>query len=1663
MKTLKTNGAKRAMSFVLAFAMLLGSLFIANVGININVAAATENVVYYSGGISDGSFLTDGKHGSGTDADPYIISTPEELRYVHQSMTDTSGKYFKIADGIDSFVLQPKTKIDANGGYDMLKNLTASEVNTWFSSNSLSGDAWNNWHASNNYFAGTLDFNGITIYGMSATGSNVALISRIKGGTLKNVTVKSSYVSTTNYGAIIAGQDNSWSTTTYDTFENIVVANCYVVTSKDAEVGSDRYQTAGVFGAALFGNTTVNNCMVYGNIAVHSDGAQLAFIGKSQNNASMFKNSIILDTFPYSAPSGYVAWGTCNRTFFSNVYTDAATTGVTWANTTSEYNYEASQIQQITEEDLTGAFVKSALSALNWATDSTDGDWYAVANAYPTPVRPDGWTDVVEPTVWDGNSADFTTGSGTEADPYIIENAGQLYKMVYDGGKTNGSDSYYKVADGITKIFLNKAESRTGIELLVAGGTYNKWSFDETVFTGKFDGNGVTIYGMVSNDAASNTANVGFIPKLGYNAVIENVIFSAAYVKNYYAAVITTKASSYADNDNDGDVFENSYITNVAVISSHIESTNSGAAIATAAGFIATTATPDYVYFTNCIFDGGSSSLTDKGTDATVSARAGIVSFPNWGNNFLMINCVSIDAYIVPMVTSVAQNTTDGTWYQRYPLARTSKVEFTNCYSDINPVMYNTVTVSGTDYVYDRITNGVSEINVTTEGVYDQKVMPTLDWKNTWSLVEVTSGRFIPMPIKDGIEGDYANYNEILKDQQDGRGANMGTPYANGTYGMLHEFVGSGTETDPYMIYTALDLARAIGCGGVNLNQTLHFKLANDIDLENLPWITQATDSQYTYVAFKGTLDGNGYTVTGLNAGDKNSAGLIPVLAGGTVKNLHVRDSYVGSTSYAGALVGDAQSGTISGCSVEDSVVVSKNADWHIFGSVAATISDLYYIAGEGSTATYDNVYVDESSNLYTDETDEVIINSTSSLITKIKEDANTATWYIGGTDDSTPKLVNRAQTMVYTDIAGDDNGSEYDSNDLIALRRKLLKKSAYANIYGDVTRDGDINIVDLAVLCRQIGGDYGQIEDGFWAAVANNKMAIYYSENDTMDMARTLELYLEAAVNGLDIEKYATSDAVTDPTAVIGTPDGVFDIVLVDSNDSTNYDDYSIEYDEDSAVLTITGGSFTAVEQAVLAFAANSNYATDEICIGSGSIVTDTDTTYEARTVNGTTYYYAWGDEFNTGTSYSQDTWEINDYKSETDGSQSGRYWNKETVGVDDINQLWEITDDGQLQIWRGLDSSVYVEDTHSWGYKSVTVDPDKNGKTDYNKAVDSGDVYVDPGCINTRKSMLFKQGYIEMKATLPSDGHAFPAWWFLTGPSLKYNNYFDATLYNKVYIKNPNWTGVNAMVASDLSTYKYQIPAAHLEYDIVEVMQSPQDDALAKSYLTATSNYKSYSSTYKGTYISYTNLTVHKIYNENVYDGYLYIPDWSEGKSTVFADIDTFVTTATDQFIHNYNTSKYTNEYDFGNINQMQGEHIFGFAWTVDESEGTYTLTVYVDGVSKMTVNQDVGHAATDDPTYVNGDADIWNQYAYMLLDNSFYSSNPYYTSDPSANFTDLLTQESKAYGRASDYSTLYVADKATFEVDYVRVYQQNDMRDIVTDETEAFNNGNRFGYGK
>ena len=128
---------------------------------------------------------------------------------------------------------------------------------------------------------------------------------------------------------------------------------------------------------------------------------------------------------------------------------------------------------------------------------------------------------------------------------------------------------------------------------------------------------------------------------------------------------------------------------------------------------------------------------------------------------------------------------------------------------------------------------------------------------------------------------------------------------------------GEGTKENPYKIKSGCDLAFA----AQKVNESAEnyasasYILDNDVDLGYMTW----TPIGKTFVAaFKGSFDGNGHKISGMNVSDKDNSvyayyGLFGCLDDATVKNLTVEgEVYCSETSgYAGGIAGSAVGNTV--------------------------------------------------------------------------------------------------------------------------------------------------------------------------------------------------------------------------------------------------------------------------------------------------------------------------------------------------------------------------------------------------------------------------------------------------------------------------------------------------------------------------------------------------------------------------------------------------------------------------------------------------------------------------------------------------------------------------------------------------------------------------------
>lgn len=133
---------------------------------------------------------------------------------------------------------------------------------------------------------------------------------------------------------------------------------------------------------------------------------------------------------------------------------------------------------------------------------------------------------------------------------------------------------------------------------------------------------------------------------------------------------------------------------------------------------------------------------------------------------------------------------------------------------------------------------------------------------------------------------------------------------------------GSGTQSDPYLILNPIQLNQLRNY----LNKSgVYFKLMVDIDLtefieDEYPsqgWLPVGTES----TPFKGVLDGNGKTISGLwiSRSSTDYVGFFGSLDGGTVRNLTLKGSQVKGHDHVGLLSG--YGGSVSDCFFEGGVL----------------------------------------------------------------------------------------------------------------------------------------------------------------------------------------------------------------------------------------------------------------------------------------------------------------------------------------------------------------------------------------------------------------------------------------------------------------------------------------------------------------------------------------------------------------------------------------------------------------------------------------------------------------------------------------------------------------------------------------------------------------------
>ncbi len=144
-------------------------------------------------------------------------------------------------------------------------------------------------------------------------------------------------------------------------------------------------------------------------------------------------------------------------------------------------------------------------------------------------------------------------------------------------------------------------------------------------------------------------------------------------------------------------------------------------------------------------------------------------------------------------------------------------------------------------------------------------------------------------------------------------------------------FAGGGTDTDPYLIGTAAQLAKLaelVNAGTAPYADSgKYYKLTADIDLSaygtgyngGKGWVPIGTTFQKS---FNGNFDGNGKVITGLYINDStaNNMGLFGIFRSCTIKNLGIVGGSVSGGVYVGGVVGYVYNSTVTNCYATGSV-----------------------------------------------------------------------------------------------------------------------------------------------------------------------------------------------------------------------------------------------------------------------------------------------------------------------------------------------------------------------------------------------------------------------------------------------------------------------------------------------------------------------------------------------------------------------------------------------------------------------------------------------------------------------------------------------------------------------------------------------------------------------
>ncbi len=580
--------------------------------------------------------------------------------------------------------------------------------------------------------------------------------------------------------------------------------------------------------------------------------------------------------------------------------------------------------------------------------------------------------------------AQFGGGSGTQIDPYIIRTTSHWLELANNVNNGNGYFREYFRLDADLDF--------SGISFQPVG-TNGFYPNPRQPFVGSFDGNGHTISNVIYNGTSQASGLFGYAEY----GIIENLTLGGAsnITDSYYAGGIIGTSDRCtirnchvgsdvvirATNSGAGGIVGMKWINGGGSIGngSISDCTNEGTVIGGSnvggiIGYMGHSGIPvtgctnlgtvtGYSYvggiigkingnvLTNCHVGGnctidpigeyGSSQGTTFGILSPIIYAEGV------SGNIISLPAVTVHgtAYYMPGSTVRLTLAYSGTVADGYVVpfsASNDSLVFCGLYHELALPASGEVVISALPPVRDIGYAPWVSINTPQQSYTEEPITPVITVIDNMgstpvTLIEGTDYEVVPPEGDCVYPGDYIFGI---------KGIGLFSGYTTTVFTIYHEFFqgGNGSAESPFLIFTTDDmttLATRVNAG--DDMGGLHFRLEVDLDYTGKEYKPIGTELLFNQtVAFNGTFDGNGHTISHANINENsysyddlgnsgsNYLGLFGCLGPGSmVKNLRLADSQVissGTTDFdahhVGGIAGIVNGGTIDNCEVTNDVTI---------------------------------------------------------------------------------------------------------------------------------------------------------------------------------------------------------------------------------------------------------------------------------------------------------------------------------------------------------------------------------------------------------------------------------------------------------------------------------------------------------------------------------------------------------------------------------------------------------------------------------------------------------------------------------------------------------------------------------------------------------------------